>query len=185
MWQGGFKMNKITNQDKQRKISCCLSQMRVVCVASLLLMPSLSAQAETKLGYRMSPPKPPVQANSGSTFSNSTYKDVTVPPHMTRPPLYQQNHPYPPQYPNRPYPPHGQQGYPQQNGVTIIYNQSLPSQTTYTHQSYGYVNGNGGTIESSSYMLISDWRRYGLPDPSVGMHWIYQNGRYLQVPNDR
>ncbi len=174
-------MNKIINQNKQRNISFCLSQMRVVCVASLLLMPSLSAQAETKLGYRMSPSKPPVQANSGSTFSNSTYKDVTIPPHMTRPPVYQQNYSYPPRYPNQPHP-----SYPQgNNGVTIIYNQSLPSQTTYTHQSYGYVNGNGGTIESSSYMLISDWRRYGLPDPSVGMHWIYQNGRYLQVPNDR
>lgn len=82
-------------------------------------------------------------------------------------------------YPNQPYP-----VYPQQNGVTIIYQQQFPTQTQYSENRYGYVNGNG-TIESSQYMLISDWRRYGLPDPQVGMHWIYENGRYVQIPNDR
>lgn len=158
------------------------------------------ADSSPKLGYRIVPQPPPQQSpfNSGSTFANSTYKDVTVPPHMTRPPVYQQNYPYypahsyppqhqsyPNQYPHQPYPPHAQQGYPQQNGLTIIYNQQFPSQTTYSTQSSGYVNGNNGSIQSSTYMLISDWRRYNLPDPSVGMHWIYQDGRYLQIPNDR
>lgn len=151
---------------------------------------SMMTQAETKFGYRMSQPshsfgsaqQRPQNTFSGSTFSNSTYKDVTVPPHLTRPPVKQQSY----SYSNRPYPHRSYPAtdYPQQNGVTIIYNQSLPSQTTYSNQSYGYVNGQG-SIESSSYMLISDWRRYHLPDPSVGMHWIYQNGRYLQIPNDR
>ena len=83
-------------------------------------------------------------------------------------------------YPSRPYP-----VYPQQNGVTIIYQQQFPTQTQSSGSSYGYVNGDGGRIESSQYMLISDWRRYGLPDPQVGMHWIYENGRYIQIPNDR
>lgn len=157
-----------------------IQRLSVTAVASCVLVATVSVQAESKLGYRMSPPKPVIQNNSGSTFSNSTYKDVTVPPHMTRPPVYQQNYPYSPRHPNQPHP-----SYPQgNNGVTIIYNQSFPSQTTYSNQSYGYVNGNG-TIQSSTYMLISDWRRYGLPDPAVGMHWIYQNGRYLQVPNDQ
>ena len=87
---------------------------------------------------------------------------------------------YPQRYPQqRPYP-----VYPQQNGVTIIYNHQFPTQTEYRTESYGFVNGNG-TIESSSYTLISDWHRYNLPAPSAGMHWIYQNGRYMQMPNQR
>ena len=75
--------------------------------------------------------------------------------------------------------------YPRQNGITIIYNQQLPTQTDYRTERHGYVNGEGGRIESSQYMLISDWRRYGLPDPQVGMHWVFENGRYIQIPNDR
>ena len=47
------------------------------------------------------------------------------------------------------------------------------------------MNGDGGSIQSSEYTLITDWRRYGLPDPQVGMHWVYQNGRYVQIPNGR
>ena len=175
----------------------CLSKLVCVSVTVLVLGQTMPALAETKLAYRMSPSKPTtqkpgiqnpkLQSNAGSTFLNSTYKDVTVAPEMTRPNIYQQHYPYPPQqdYPYHTYPrPNQHLPYPQGNGITIIYNQSLPSQTTYTHQSYGYVNGTNGSIQSSSYMLISDWRRYGLPDPAVGMHWIYQSGRYLQVPND-
>ena len=86
---------------------------------------------------------------------------------------------YPQHYPQRPYP-----VYPQQNGVTIIYNHQFPTQTEYRTESHGFVNGNG-SIESSSYTLISDWQRYHLPAPNIGMHWIFQNGRYLQVPNNR
>jgi len=92
---------------------------------------------------------------------------------------------YPHAYPNHPYPNHPYPVYPPQNGVTIIYNQQLPTHTEYRSDSYGYVNGEGGRIESSKYMLISDWRRYGLPDPQVGMHWIFENGRYLQIENAR
>ena len=85
-------------------------------------------------------------------------------------------------YPNQGYP---HQSYPPQNGVTIIYNHQFPTQTEYSGNSYGYVNGNGGSIQSSEYTLITDWRRYGLPDPQVGMHWIFENGRYTQISNRR
>ena len=95
-------------------------------------------------------------------------------------------------YPNQGYPSHGypnqgypHQSYPPQNGVTIIYNHQFPTQTEYSGSSYGYVNGNGGSIQSSEYTLITDWRRYGLPDPQVGMHWIFENGRYTQISNRR
>ena len=100
------------------------------------------------------------------------------------------------QYPTRPLPNYPSQGYPNhsypsypsyppQNGVTIIYNHQFPTKTEYLGNSYGYVNGDGGSIQSSEYTLITDWRRYGLPDPQVGMHWVYQNGRYVQIPNGR
>ncbi|MFW2078427.1 RcnB family protein [Acinetobacter sp. ULE_I010] len=109
-----------------------------------------------------------------------------------RPPSHRPYPSYPsyPNYPNRPYPnyptpSYPSQNYPPQNGVTIIYNHQFPTRTEYSGSSYGYVNGEGGHIESSQYTLISDWRRYGLPDPQAGMHWIFQNGRYLQVPNNR
>lgn len=127
-------------------------------------------------------------------YGYSTYKayadpyGTPLPPqhYPIRPPV--QNYPA---YPQRPYPnqrPH--QGYPhqypQQNGISIIYQQSFPQQSQYHSEQRGFVHGDANSrIESSSYMLISDWRRYHLPDPAVGMHWIYQNGRYLQIPNDR
>ncbi len=102
-------------------------------------------------------------------------------------PQYPRPYPSYPSYPNRPYPHPNQPypNYPPQNGVTIIYNHQFPTRTEYSGNSYGYVNGESGQIESSHYTLISDWRRYGLPDPQVGMHWIFESGRYLQVPNDR
>lgn len=167
-----------------------------VLLLSLLAPLTLHAESNQKLAYRINPTAQAYAgmnqntAQRGSTFLNSTYKDVTVPPHRVRPPIYQQNAPYYAQqgdvqygysYPNRPYPQHG---YPQQNGVTVIYQQSLPTYTSGQSHSYSYVNGDtNSTIESTSYMLISDWRRYNLPDPAVGMHWIYQNGRYLQIAN--
>lgn len=174
-----------------------LTRTAVLFAAPLALLSSVSSYADSspKLGYRMMPQHPPQQNqfNSGSTFANSTYKDVTVPPHLTRPPIAQQHYPYYPHqnyphqnHPNGAYPNDPYQPYPAQNGLTIIYNQSLPSQTTYRNESYGFVNGGANSsIESSSYMLISDWRRYNLPNPRIGMHWIYQNGRYLQISNDR
>ncbi len=124
-----------------------------------------------------------------------TYTDQYGRPMSEQVPIRPQNNrPYPnypsyPHYPHQNYPDHGYPDrpypvYPPQNGVTIIYNHQFPTQTTYSGNSYGYVNGNG-TIKSSQYTLISDWRRYGLPDPQVGMHWVYENGRYVQIPNDR
>ena len=112
---------------------------------------------------------------------------------LVRPPQYHRPYPQYPNYPNQGYPHYPNQGYPNrpypvyppQNGVTIIYNHQFPTQTEYHSDSYGYVNGQGGSISSSQYTMISDWRRYGLPDPQAGMHWIYENGRYVQIPNDR
>lgn len=75
--------------------------------------------------------------------------------------------------------------YLQQNGITVIYQQSLPTSTTYQQHQSGFVNGQNGSIESTQYMLISDWRRYGLPAPQVGMHWVYQHGRYIQISNQK
>ncbi|OTG84707.1 RcnB family protein [Acinetobacter sp. ANC 4648] len=101
------------------------------------------------------------------------------PPLNQRPP-----HWGPPPYPSPSYPSYP--AYPPQNGVTIIYNDQFPTRTESRTESHGFVNGDANSkIESSRYTLISDWRRYGLPDPQVGMHWIFQNGRYVQVPNDR
>ena len=116
-------------------------------------------------------------------------QEIPIRPPAHRPYPSYPSYPYP-NYPNRPYPnyptpSYPSQNYPPQNGVTIIYNHQFPTQTEYRSDSYGYVNGEGGRVESSQYTLISDWRRYGLPDPQVGMHWIYQNGRYLQIQNGR
>lgn len=101
------------------------------------------------------------------------------PPQNQRPPHWGY-----PQHPSPSYP--SDPEYPQQNGVTIIYKQQLPTRTESRTEGYGFVNGDADSkIESSRYTLISDWRRYGLPDPQVGMHWIFQNGRYVQIANDR
>lgn len=113
-----------------------------------------------------------------SANSWSNYRGVERKPDKPQQQFYRAPHSYPSM--NRPYP-----VYPQQNVVTIIYQQSLPTVTQYQSTSYGFVNGEHGTIESTQYTLIADWRRYGLPDPQVGMHWIYQNGRYVQIPNER
>lgn len=122
-----------------------------------------------------------------------TYTDQYGRPMSEEVPLRPQYHrpipSYPsyPHYPNQGYPHYPDQNYPYppQNGVTIIYNHQFPTQTQYSGNSYGYVNGDGGRIESSQYTLISDWRRYGLPDPQVGMHWIFENGRYIQIQNGK
>ncbi|OTG93960.1 hypothetical protein B9T24_12905 [Acinetobacter sp. ANC 4654] len=98
----------------------------------------------------------------------------------------QSSHPqHRPHYPSRPtpsYPPHG--GYPPiQNGVSIQYH--APTTITQNSQSYSWVNGdpNVARIESSNSVLITDWRRLGLPAPPTGMYWIYEHGRYVLVPN--
>lgn len=97
-------------------------------------------------------------------------------------PNYPSNRPnYPirplPSYPSRPYPP-----YPQ-SGVSIHY--QAPTTIIQNSQSYSWVNGdpNVAHIESSTHMVITDWRRLGLPAPPSGMYWILENGRYILVPN--
>lgn len=145
---------------------------------------SQSSQIQQRQSYSQTRPEHDRIFQNNSNYGYRGYADPYGTPlspqrYPTRPPNHRP-HSYPAYgYPERPYP-----VYPQQNGVTIIYNHHFPTQTQYHSQSHGFVNGNG-TIESSSYMLISDWQRYHLPAPNVGMHWIYQNGRYLQVPNER
>lgn len=91
---------------------------------------------------------------------------------------YPQNRPYYPQRPLR------HQNYPTiQNGISIQY--QAPTTITHNSQSYSWVNGDPNTarIESSSYTLITDWKRLGLPAPPNGTYWIFENGRYVLVPN--
>ncbi|OTG62370.1 hypothetical protein B9T29_08270 [Acinetobacter sp. ANC 3903] len=96
---------------------------------------------------------------------------------------HQQQH-YPQHYPNDPqHPPH-HQNYPTiQNGISIQY--QAPTTITQNSQSYSWVNGDPRTarIESSTTTFISDWQRLGLPAPPNGTYWIFENGRYMLVPN--
>ncbi len=119
----------------------------------------------------------------------SNYQGVDTSKHQHRPSYPQNSHPqHRPHYPSRPtpsypsHPPHG--GYPPiQNGVSIQYH--APTTITQNSQSYSWVNGDPNTarIESSNSVLITDWRRLGLPAPPTGMYWIYEHGRYVLVPN--
>ena len=96
-------------------------------------------------------------------------------------------------YPQRPVPPrpHYPQrpthwGYPpaqSQSGLNIQY--QAPTTIYQNSNSYSWVNGdpNVARIESSRYSVISDWQRLGLPAPPRGSYWIYENGRYVLVPN--
>ena len=119
----------------------------------------------------------------------SNYQGVDTSKHQHRPSYPQNSYPqHRPHYPSRPtpsypsHPPHG--GYPPiQNGVSIQYH--APTTITQNSQSYSWVNGDPNTarIESSNSILITDWRRLGLPAPPTGMYWIYEHGRYVLVPN--
>lgn len=96
-------------------------------------------------------------------------------------------------YPQRPMPPrpHYPQrpihwGYPpaqSKSGLNIQY--QAPTTIYQNSNSYSWVNGdpNVARIESSRYSVISDWQRLGLPAPPRGSYWIYENGRYVLVPN--
>ena len=91
---------------------------------------------------------------------------------------YPQNRPYYPQRPSH------HQNYPTiQNGISIQY--QAPTTITHNSKSYSWVNGDPNTarIESSSYTLITDWKRLGLPAPPNGTYWIFENGRYVLMPN--
>lgn len=121
-------------------------------------------------------------ANYKSVDTSKHHHHSNYPQHRPnyphRPPVYP-HRPYPsyPQYPHQPYP-----SYPQ-NGVSIQYH--APTTITQNSQSYSWVNGDPASagISSSTYTFISDWERLGLPAPPRGMYWIFENGRYVLVPN--
>ena len=99
-------------------------------------------------------------------------------PRPTSPPQIAPPHHRPPPH----HPSHG--GYPMRPGVSIIYR--APSYSTYSQETNSYVYGDGdSSIESRDYVLITDWRRLGLPDPPEGMHWIFENGRYALEPDSK
>jgi len=108
-------------------------------------------------------------------------------PHYPQNPYPQNTYPqhnYPQHYPNYPQRPPHHQHYPViQNGISIQY--QAPTTITQNSQSYSWVNGDPNTsrIESSRYTFISDWQRLGLPAPPNGTYWIFENGRYVLVPN--
>lgn len=117
----------------------------------------------------------------------SNYRGVDTTRYQHRP-HYPQNHypqnSYPQHYPNYPQRPPHHQNYPTiQNGISIQY--QAPTTITHNSQSYSWVNGDPNTsrIESSRYTFISDWQRLGLPAPPNGTYWIFENGRYVLVPN--
>ncbi len=123
-------------------------------------------------------------ANQGAIVNNpNAYRNQVLPqkqqtlypvrPQRPMPPFG--HHPYPPQYPHHPS---------IQNGINIQYR--APTTVYQTSNSYSWVNGdpNVASIESSNYVLITDWKRLGLPAPPTGMYWILDNGRYVLVPHD-
>ena len=137
---------------------------------AFLLMPSLAQANSTKWNAS-------IGVNVGS-LNSSNYPQ--------RPPSYP-NQGYPPQNgyphypPNRPLPPPGNV-YPN-GGVSLTY--QAPSYTTVNHQTYTWVNGdpNVAQIKSSNKIVIANWRELGLPAPPNGMHWIYEDGRYILESN--
>ena len=131
-------------------------------------------------------------AFADSRWSNYQGADAKRPPAVNRPnypqhgPNYPQHYPnYPQHYPNYPHrPPYPNRPYPPvQNGVSIHY--QAPTTIIQNSQSYSWVNGDPAhaSISSSTYMVITDWRRLGLPPPPQDMYWIMENGRYILVPN--
>lgn len=119
---------------------------------------------------------PVIAANNWVGYSSKDHYKRPQPPRPKAPQQYYPQRPLPPvqHYPNRPV---------IQNGVSLRY--QAPTTIYQNSNSYSWVNGdpNQAQIESSRYVLINDWRRLGLPDPPVGMHWIFENGRYVLVNN--
>lgn len=136
------------------------------------------------------------------TQANSTKWNASVgvnlgtsnrPNYPQQPSYYPQQHPsypnqgYPPQNgyphypPNRPFPPSG--NIHSNGGLSLTY--QAPSYTTVNHQTYTWVNGdpNVAQIKSSTKIIITNWRELGLPAPPNGMHWIYEDGRYILESN--
>ncbi|MCT8090762.1 RcnB family protein [Acinetobacter sp. C_4_1] len=122
----------------------------------------------------------------------SNYRGVDTTRYQHRPHYPQNHYPqntypqhnYPQHYPNYPQRPPHHQHYPViHNGISIQY--QAPTTITQNSQSYSWVNGDPNTsrIESSRYTFISDWQRLGLHAPPNGTYWIFENGRYVLVPN--
>lgn len=67
--------------------------------------------------------------------------------------------------------------------VNVIF--QAPTYVQSQHNTYTWVNGdpNVAHIQSSRYVMVTDWRRLGLPAPPHGMYWIFEDGRYALVPN--
>ncbi|WP_227591371.1 RcnB family protein [Acinetobacter shaoyimingii] len=185
-------MNHSNNKKIEKNIFShqILFSLTVLAISSMI---STTVMAEQKWGYRVVqqpsvPSRSTYQSYDPTAWtSNRQNADAYATP---LPQSHYQNY----QRPYPPYPPHhGGHGhhypnypaYPVQNGLTITYHQQLPSYTEYRSEQQGFVNGNNGFIQSSRMTYITDWRRYNLPAPAAGMHWIYENGRYLMVPNGR
>lgn len=169
-----------------------MKKILILSTTVLVMCTSISVMADAKdwSKYRTVERKQPHYPTTTYKYTDQYGRPMTEEIPVRRP-QYQQpysnhhysNHSYPNQnYPHRPYPSRDSE----RSGVTVIYNHSFPTQTEYRSDRQGFVYGDSNArIESSRYTLISDWRRYGLPDPQVGMHWIYENGRYVQIPNTR
>lgn len=89
-----------------------------------------------------------------------------------------------PRPPHGGYPPHG--GHPPPPpppGINIVY--QAPSYQSIHHETTTWVNGDPdvANISSSRYVLVTNWQDLGLPAPPNGMFWIYEDGRYMLVPN--
>lgn len=158
-------------------------------VIAIILLSSTgtSAALNGKISYR-NVPKPPVSAPSATSNLRSSFGGAYQLQPPQREQSYQRPHHQPPhhQRPHHPRPPHHSYppSYPHSHpnaGITVIYQQSLPSSSQYQYVNQGHVyNGNSGISQST---VIVDWHQYHLPAPARGMHWIYEHGRYLQVPN--
>lgn len=139
----------------------------------ILLGASLHAQAENQwskyqgVDSKKYQHKPTYPQNS-APYSNNLQHHRPYPQPFARP------------YPSRPRPNYSPTI---QNGVSIQYH--APTIVNQHSQSYHWVNGDPNTarIESSNAILITDWQRLGLPAPSTGTYWTYEQGRYVLVPN--
>ena len=104
----------------------------------------------------------------------SAYRGSPVPPkhHVPPPPP---NHGKPGYPPIQPYPPY--------HVPHVQVNIAGETNIQHNVNQYTWVNGDPAVaqITSSTYVVISDWQRLGLPAPPEGMYWIYENGRYVLV----
>ena len=157
--------------------------MKVAVICALGGIVLLGASATTQAGNQWSnyrgvdttkyQHRPHYPQNPQTNYPHHNYPQNSYPKNN-----YPQNRPYYPQRPSH------HQNYPTiQNGISIQY--QAPTTITHNSQSYSWVNGDPNTarIESSSYTLITDWKHLGLPAPPNGTYWIFENGRYVLVPN--